>query len=173
MARFQILLGITLATAELLAQESAERPVRRIVVSLADRKLALIENGQVVKIYLTAVGARKSPTPTGAFLIVHRVPDPTWYTPGKIVPPGRGNPLGTRWIGLSYKGYGIHGTNEPRSIGSRASHGCIRMRNADVEELFDRINVGDPVELFAERTPELDEIFGQEPVFVAAQTGGQ
>ncbi len=58
------------------------------------------------------------------------------------------------------KGYGIHGTNAPSSIGRKASHGCIRMRNRDVEELFEMVAVGDPVELHAERTPELEQIFG-------------
>ena len=64
-----------------------------------------------------------------------------------VIPPGKANPLGTRWIGLSRKGYGIHGTNNPRSIGRRASHGCIRMRNRDVEELFEMVAVGDRVEI--------------------------
>jgi hypothetical protein len=61
---------------------------------------------------------------------------------------------------LSAKGYGIHGTNVPSSIGHNASHGCIRLRNSDVEELFEMVAVGDAVELYAGRTPELDDIFG-------------
>jgi len=61
---------------------------------------------------------------------------------------------------LSAKGYGIHGTNTPSSIGHNASHGCIRMRNRDVEQLFDMVAVGDAVEIYEERTPELDKIFG-------------
>jgi hypothetical protein len=61
---------------------------------------------------------------------------------------------------LSLHGYGIHGTNNPGSIGKNASHGCVRMRNHDVEELFGMVAVGDQVELYAERTPELDKIFG-------------
>jgi lipoprotein-anchoring transpeptidase ErfK/SrfK len=130
------------------------------VVSIPDRKLAVMEGDRVVKIYQTAVGAPKSPSPSGAFKIVQRIPDPTWYGKGKIVPPGKSNPLGTRWIGLSMKGYGIHGTNVPSSIGRNASHGCIRMRNHDVEELFTMVEIGDAVELVSDRTPELDEIFG-------------
>jgi lipoprotein-anchoring transpeptidase ErfK/SrfK len=96
---------------------------------------------------------------------VDRVPDPTWYGKGKVVPPGKNNPVGTRWIGLSRKGYGIHGTNSPSSIGRNVSHGCIRMRNRDVEQLFEMVSIGDSVELVGERTPELDQIFG--PVLVA------
>ena len=77
-----------------------------------------------------------------------------------VIPPGKANPLGTRWLGLSRKGYGIHGTNQPRSIGWRASHGCIRMRNPDIEELFELVRAGDVVELHTEHTVELAEIFG-------------
>lgn len=152
------------AAAEALAQENSGRPGRRIVVSIPDRKLAVVESGHVVKIFSTAVGAEKTPSPTGTFTIVRRVTDPTWYSKGKVVGPGKSNPVGTRWIGLSLKGYGIHGTNNPASIGSNASHGCIRLRNRDVEELFTMVAVGDEVELHGERTPELDEIFG---VYVA------
>lgn len=132
----------------------------KIVVSLSDRKLALIEDGKVVKIYPAAVGARRTPSPSGSFTIVQRLPNPTWYGPGKVVPPGKANPLGPRWLGLSRHGYGIHGTNSPRSIGHFASHGCIRMRNSDVTELYEKVSIGDTVELHAERTPELDNIFG-------------
>ena len=133
---------------------------RRIVVSIPDRKLALLEDGQVVKVYRIAVGAPNSPSPSGHFMIVHRVANPTYYTPGAVVPPSVENPLGTRWIGLDLPHFGIHGTNQPLSIGRRASHGCVRMRNRDAEHLFERVRVGDPVELIAERTEETAQIFG-------------
>ena len=149
-----------LATAEALAQENLARPTRRIVISIADRKLAVLEADRIVKIFPTAVGAPESPSPSGAYKIVTSIPDPTWYGKGKIVGPGKNNPLGTRWLGLSLKGYGIHGTNNPASIGHDASHGCVRMRNRDVEELFGMVGVGDQVELYADRTAELDRIFG-------------
>jgi lipoprotein-anchoring transpeptidase ErfK/SrfK len=151
---------LLMATAEALAQEKMGRPARRIVVSIPDRKLVLIDSGKVVKIYLTAVGAPKSPSPTGTFKVVRRVVDPTWSSNGKVIGPGKFNPVGTRWIGLSIKGYGIHGTNVPSSIGRNASHGCIRMRNHDVEELYTMVSVGDQVELYGDRTPELDRILG-------------
>jgi lipoprotein-anchoring transpeptidase ErfK/SrfK len=152
---------VLMATAEALAQENTAKPARRILVSIPDRKLILLEADRVLKIYDTAVGAPRTPSPSGSFKIVQALPDPTWYAKGKIVPPGKSNPLGPRWLGLSVKGYGIHGTNNPASIGRNASHGCIRMRNRDVEELFAMVSVGDEVELLAERTPQLDEIFGQ------------
>ncbi|HUI57881.1 MAG TPA: L,D-transpeptidase [Bryobacteraceae bacterium] len=157
-----------MATAEALAQENMARPTRRIVVSIPDRKLAVVESGKVVKIFQTAVGAPESPSPTGVYQIVNTISDPTWYSKGKVVPPGKNNPVGTRWLGLSLKGYGIHGTNMPASIGQNASHGCIRLRNRDIEELFGMVRIGDPVELYGDRTPELDQIFG---AVTAAQAG--
>jgi L,D-transpeptidase ErfK/SrfK len=134
-------------TAEAMAQD---RAARRIVVSIPDRTLTLMEEDRVLKVYRTAVGAPATPSPAGVFQVIQRLPDPTWYGPGKVVPPGKSNPLGTRWLGLSRKGYGIHGTNAPKSIGKRASHGCIRMRNHDIEELFELVSVGDTVELIGE-----------------------
>lgn len=169
------------ATAEALCQEkqAASRPnaedspaQRRVVVSIPDRKLALIENGRVVKIYSTAVGAAASPTPIGTYKIIQRVANPTWYGPDKVVGPGKDNPVGTRWLGLNRKGYGIHGTNNPRSIGKRASHGCVRMRNRDVEDLFARVAVGDVVELHGERDAELAQIFDSTGAGQAMAGGG-
>jgi lipoprotein-anchoring transpeptidase ErfK/SrfK len=164
---------VLMAAAEAMAQENPGRPTaRRIVVSLPDRKLAVMEADRVVKIFATAVGAPESPSPTGVYKIVTSVPDPTWYTKGRIVGPGKNNPLGTRWLGLSLKGYGIHGTNNPASIGHNASHGCVRMRNRDVEELFGMVGIGDQVELYADRTPELDRIFGETVVAQTRTVGG-
>ena len=163
---------LVVATAEALAQEKQSARVGwgqeasrtaeagRIVVSIPDRKLALVEGGRVVKSYDVAVGADESPSPSGEFKITHRIPHPTFYAPGVIIPPGKENPLGTRWLGLNQKGYGIHGTNQPGSIGHRASHGCIRLRNRDIEELFELVRAGDVVELHAERAAELAAIFG-------------
>jgi lipoprotein-anchoring transpeptidase ErfK/SrfK len=141
------------------ADTANEVVVRRLVVSIPDRKLAVIENNEVVEVFTVAVGAPNSPSPTGTFTIVNRVANPTYYHPGKVIAPGPQNPIGTRWIGLNQKGYGIHGTDQPSSIGYAKSHGCIRLRNADVERLFERVRTGDVVELHAERTPELDQLF--------------
>jgi lipoprotein-anchoring transpeptidase ErfK/SrfK len=141
------------------ADTANEAIVRRLVVSIPDRKLVVIENNEVVEVFTVAVGAPNSPSPTGTFTIVNRVANPTYYHPGKVIAPGPQNPIGTRWIGLNQKGYGIHGTDQPSSIGYAKSHGCIRLRNADVERLFERVRTGDVVELHAERTPELDHLF--------------
>ena len=154
---------LLVATAEVAAQEKSSAAAarsRRIVVSIPDRKLALVEDGSVLRTYTVAVGAPVSPRPIGEFKVVSRLSRPTYYHPGVVIPPGRNNPLGTRWIGLNRKGYGIHGTNEPRSIGKAASHGCIRMAQADLEQLFDEVRVGDTVEIHAQATAETAAIFG-------------
>ena len=142
---------LAIATFEARSQESG-RPTelsapRRIVVSLTDRKLVLFEGERVLRVYDVAVGKRSTPSPEGKFAIINRVPNPTWYGPSVVVAPGKDNPLGSRWMGLSAKGYGIHGTNVPTSIGKAASHGCIRMWKPDLEELFEMVTVGTIVEL--------------------------
>jgi lipoprotein-anchoring transpeptidase ErfK/SrfK len=139
------------------AQDS---PTNRVlVVSLQDRKLALVENGRVKKIYTVAVGRPSSPSPVGSFKIARRVANPVYQHDGKTVQPGPSNPVGTRWMGLSIAGYGIHGTNEPRSIGKAASHGCIRMAKNDLEELYSLVAVGDRVELIGRRNDETAALF--------------
>ena len=144
-------------TGQALAQNA---PTRLIVVSLEDRKLALVEDGQVKKVYTVAVGKPTTPSPVGTFTIERRVANPTYHHDGKTVLPGPGNPVGTRWMGLSIRGYGIHGTNEPKSIGKAASHGCIRMAKADLEEFYALVAVGDTVELVGERNEETAQLFG-------------
>jgi lipoprotein-anchoring transpeptidase ErfK/SrfK len=139
---------------------TADAVKRVIVVSLEDRKLALVEDGQVKKVYTVAVGKPSTPSPVGTFTIERRVVNPTYHHNGKTVLPGPGNPVGTRWMGLSKHGYGIHGTNEPNSIGKAASHGCIRMAKADLEEFYELVAEGDTVELAGERNEETAQLFG-------------
>lgn len=111
-----------------------------------------------------AVGAAESPSPTGIFQIKIRLEKPTYFHPGKVIPPGPDNPLGTRWIGLTAKGYGIHGTNVETSIGKAASHGCIRMHRHDLEQLFALLEAGDEVEILGdEDATQLSQIFGELP----------
>jgi lipoprotein-anchoring transpeptidase ErfK/SrfK len=138
----------------------AKTTVRRVLVSIPDRKLALLENGKVVRIYRVAVGKSATPSPVGEFKIVNRISNPTYYHAGRVIAAGKGNPVGTRWMGLSAKGYGIHGTNPPKSIGKAASTGCIRMGKRDVEELFAMVDAGDVVEIRGERDEQSAAIFG-------------
>ena len=133
---------------------------RFILISIPDRKLALVDNGKVVKVFPIAIGAKHSPSPQGNFTIISRVSNPSWTHKGKVVAPGKDNPVGSRWMGLSLKGYGIHGTNAPRSIGKAASHGCFRMGKKEVEELFLLVRVGDTVAVRAERDELVAQVFG-------------
>ena len=154
-------LAAVLVTAALdgLAEERPQTPFS-IIISIPDRKLALLVDGRVLKVYDVAVGKTSTPTPQGKYVVINRVPNPTWYGPQGPVPPGKSNPIGTRWMGLSVAGYGIHGTNAPSSIGHAASHGCIRMRQQDLEELFDLVEIGTPVEIQNEM-PSMDELLAK------------
>ena len=124
----------------------------QIVVDLGDLRLYLYRDDKLVKSYPVATGQSAYPTPTGSYVITMMQMNPTWYPPNsewakdaKPIPPGVANPLGTRWIGTSATAVGIHGTPDDSSIGSYASHGCIRMHIYDVEDLYPRVVVGMPV----------------------------
>lgn len=128
-----------------------------IVIDLSKFSLALKDGDKTIKTYGIACGMPQFPTPTGNYHVIFLEKNPTWIPPkdsvwakdAQITPPGAGNPLGTRWIGLDSSAVGIHGTPAAWSIGSRASHGCIRMRIPDVEDLFGRINPGTAVSITA------------------------
>ena len=152
------------------AKKSSDGHTRQIVISIADRQLALLEDGQVVKTYPIAVGARVSPSPDGDFVIINRAKDPAYNNKGTIVEPGKNNPLGSRWMGLSARGYGIHGTNAPRSIGKAASHGCFRMGKKDVEDLYSRVKVGDTVVVRRQRDELIARVFSHDAAPVANAT---
>ena len=139
------------------------QPHRVVLVSIPDRRLAVLEDGAVRRTFPVAVGRKASPSPTGRFRIMNRSTDPSYWHRGIVIPPGRANPVGPRWIGLSKKGYGIHGTNQPHSIGRAASHGCIRLNNRDIRELFAIVSVGDTVDIRGARDPEVARIFGAPP----------
>jgi lipoprotein-anchoring transpeptidase ErfK/SrfK len=118
-----------------------------IVADKSQSTLTLLSGEDVVKVYTVATGKNNS-TPTGAFVIKDKLVNPTWYTAGAIVPADSpDNILGSRWMGLStpQPGYGIHGTTKPETIGYQSTEGCIRMRNADVEELFIIVPIGTEV----------------------------
>jgi hypothetical protein len=156
-------LAVQAAAQQVPAQTQNAAPMRVIVVSLEDRKLALVEDGAVKKVYSVAVGKPSTPSPVGTFKIERRVAKPVYRHDGKVIAPGPRNPVGTRWMGLNKAGYGIHGTNEPKSIGKAASHGCIRMGKADLEEFYAMVQVGDTVELIGLRNEETAQWFGGQP----------
>ncbi len=184
LAQAVLIAVVALIVSGAAAQVSSSAPrnlsKRTLLVSIPDRKLAVIDDGVVLATFRVAVGADVSPSPTGDFEIVSRLSNPTYYHPGNVIPGSKDNPLGTRWLGLNLKGYGIHGTNMPHSIGRAASHGCIRLRNGDAERLFELVQVGDVVQIRGERTEQMAEIFGDVAdetavanAQVSAQAGGQ
>jgi lipoprotein-anchoring transpeptidase ErfK/SrfK len=117
-----------------------------IVVDKSQNTLILKSNEEVIKTYIVATGLNNS-TPVGTFKIIEKIVNPPWYKPGGGMIPA-GNPqniLGTRWLGLDKEGYGIHGTTEPQSLGKQATAGCVRMLNAEVEQLFSIVPKGTEV----------------------------
>jgi lipoprotein-anchoring transpeptidase ErfK/SrfK len=154
---------------EMLARFSASDPhTRQIVISIPDRRLALLEDGVLIKVYPVAVGASETPSPEGEFTIINHAVDPSYWHEGKEFPPDKSNPLGTRWMGLSLKGYGIHGTNVQSSVGKAASHGCFRMRKNDVEEFYSRVRIGDMVIVRGERDALTDGLFHKEQLLASS-----
>jgi len=136
---------------KLAATSAKAEPV--IVIHRGSNRLYLYNGVRLVRWFPVATGQPAWPTPLGHFEIVVKQVNPWWFPPtqdawaagAKPVPPGPGNPLGTRWMGLSAPGVGIHGTSEPWSIGHSESHGCIRMQIPSAEWLFTRVRIGTPV----------------------------
>ena len=123
-----------------------------IVIRRGANELRYYVGARLVRSFGVATGQSVYPTPTGMFSIVDMQRDPWWRPPDspwaqglKPIPPGPGNPLGTRWMGLSAPGVGIHGTPDDASIGYSASHGCIRMHIPDAEWMFTHVQLGTPV----------------------------
>ncbi len=123
-----------------------------IVIRRGSNRLYLYQAMRFVRVFGVATGQSVYPTPLGTWHIVVKWRNPWWYPPNsawargeKPVPPGPGNPLGTRWMGLSASGVGIHGTPDDASIGYSASHGCIRMHIPDAEWLFNHVTIGTTV----------------------------
>jgi len=107
-----------------------------VVVDKSQNTLLLKGNEEALKTYVVSTGKNNS-TPVGVFKITDKLIDPTWYKPNAVLPPGSPeNILGTRWLGISKEGYGIHGTTEPEKLGQQVTAGCVRMRNNEVEELY-------------------------------------
>jgi lipoprotein-anchoring transpeptidase ErfK/SrfK len=142
------------ATVEVVKPKVAEADLgTAILVRRSDRRLMLYDNGALTKTYRVAVGTPGYPTPRGTWKIVQKRYLPTWGNPGSdwakdmpaFIPPGPNNPLGTRALNLNASGIRIHGTSNDSSIGTAASHGCMRMHRWDIEDLYPRVDVGTPV----------------------------
>jgi lipoprotein-anchoring transpeptidase ErfK/SrfK len=124
----------------------------KIIIDKSKFRLRAYRDGKLVLTFPIAIGQARYPSPTGTFVVTEKLKNPTWIPPNspwakglEPIPPGSGNPLGTRWIGTSAPAVGIHGTPSSGSIGTAASHGCIRMHIRDVEKLFEFVDVGETV----------------------------
>lgn len=116
-----------------------------ILVDKSQNILLLKNNEEIIKTYIVSTG-KNNCTPVGTFKIVNKLPNPTWFKAGAVVPPeSADNVLGTRWMGFDLAGYGIHGTTEPKELGKQVTQGCVRLGNADVEELYSIVPVGTEV----------------------------
>jgi lipoprotein-anchoring transpeptidase ErfK/SrfK len=111
-------------------------PSYRIIIDLSDRQLHLLQGNQVIRTFPIGIGKEATRTPVGQYTIINKAPNP-------------GGPFGAYWLGLSRPHYGIHGTNNPASIGQLSSAGCIRMHNADVKQLAKLVSIGTPVTIRA------------------------
>jgi lipoprotein-anchoring transpeptidase ErfK/SrfK len=127
-----------------------------IVIKRSSNRLSLYDGMRLVRQFGVATGQKVYPTPLGRFQVIVKWRNPWWYPPNsdwakgeKPVPPGPGNPLGTRWMGISSPGVGIHGTPDSSSIGYSLSHGCIRMLIPQAEWLFEHVDIGTPVFIVA------------------------
>jgi lipoprotein-anchoring transpeptidase ErfK/SrfK len=138
---------------EVTTRELASKYPKIVVVNKATTSVTLYVNLKPSKTYQVAVGSAGYPTPSGRFTIQNKQVDPVWNVPnsawagslaGRSIPPGPQNPLKARWMGI-YGGAGFHGTADVGSIGSAASHGCVRMAVPDVIDLYERVDVGTPV----------------------------
>jgi hypothetical protein len=124
-----------------------------IVIMRGSHELRFYLDQSLDRTFSIATGQAAYPTPLGSYEVVVKERDPWWYPPPDApwakgeqpIPPGPGNPLGTRWMGLSAPNVGIHGTPDAASVGYSASHGCIRMQIPDAEWLFNHVRVGTPV----------------------------
>jgi lipoprotein-anchoring transpeptidase ErfK/SrfK len=113
-----------------------------ILVDKSQNILMLKAKDEILKTYTVSTGKNHS-TPTGSFRAINKLIEPTWYKAGAVVPPGSPeNILGSRWIGLDFAGYGIHGTTDESTIGRHITKGCVRMKNSEVEELYSIVPIG-------------------------------
>ena len=138
---------------DVTTKEVAARFPSYLTLDRANFTLRLWKDLELARTYTVAVGQEGLETPEGLYAIEYKEANPTWHVPesdwagdlaGQTIPPGPENPIKARWMAI-YEGAGIHGTEETASLGSAASHGCVRMSIPDVEELYDEVEVGTPV----------------------------
>ena len=138
---------------EVTTEEVASEYPSYLTLDRSTFTLRLWKDLKLAKTYTVAVGMEGLETPEGLYAIQEKEENPVWHVPesdwagdlaGQTIPPGPSNPIKARWMGI-YEGAGIHGTEETGSLGSAASHGCVRMAISDVEELYEQVEVGTPI----------------------------
>jgi lipoprotein-anchoring transpeptidase ErfK/SrfK len=138
---------------EVTTKELPQAYARYITIDRASYTLRFFHHLRLERSYLVAVGQQGLETPAGLYHVLDKQVNPSWHVPnsawagslaGQVIPPGPADPLKSRWIGI-FDGAGIHGTLETYSLGHAFSHGCVRMSIPDVEDLYDRVEVGDPI----------------------------
>ncbi len=137
----------------IFVNNTAEAAAEYIIINKGTNQLAFYQNDKLIKVFPAATGKDVSFTPEGNFYIVNKIVNPPYYK--KNIPGGSPyNPLGPRWLGLSAPGgpFGIHGNNNPLSIGTYASAGCIRLYNQDILWLYDQVPLGTPVKIIRDNT---------------------
>jgi len=145
--------AITMSIATVPPAVTPETLGKTIVVNLSQKRVYLFNGPWLERSFPCAIGQKSYPTPTGDFWIVNKVMFPSWTNPGsrwaakmpKSIKPGANNPLGTRALYLNASGIRIHGTSNDGSIGTAASHGCMRLHRADIEDLYPLVPIGTPV----------------------------
>lgn len=143
-------LQLVTATKPVVTPSTETKIVSKLVVDLSDRRVYLYKNEKFIAKYPIAIGKEGWETPTGSFKVQQMIKDPVWQHPitGQKIPPGKDNPISKRWIGFTSQGkllIGFHGTNDDSLIGQAVSHGCLRMRNADVIALYQQVQINTPV----------------------------
>ena len=126
---------------------------RWVLINIPAHSLRLYDNDKCIEMYPVGVGKIETKTPVGFYKVMEKIVNPTWTDPADVslvIPSGEDNPLGYRWIGIGGN-YGIHGTNKPSSVGHYVSNGCVRMVEADVEKVFDKVDVGTEVQIIYNR----------------------
>lgn len=126
---------------------------RWVLINIPAHSLRLYDNDKCIEMYPVGVGKIETKTPVGFYKVMEKIVNPTWTDPADVslvIPSGEDNPLGYRWIGIGGN-YGIHGTNRPDSVGHYVSNGCVRMVEADVEKVFDKVEVGTEVQIMYNR----------------------
>ncbi len=129
---------------------TANQTETRLLLNLKKRRVFVYQGQKIIASYPVAIGRRGWETPTGQFRVIQMVREPVWEHPfsGQLVPSGKNNPLGARWIGFWTDGknfIGFHGTPQENLIGQAVSHGCVRMRDQDIKALFEKVQIGTSV----------------------------